>query len=163
MPKHWTEGGLDEAQIARIEADFAVPVDDLFGPMRSSWISALAKESLLPDDAELRLIRHATEWYVNDRFIEHYARRILSMPLAADGGHNTTTFYKDEDGWHARHSTWREGFPYWPAMFMEGRAPGGTLVEVIEHVLLGVESGGRRATDWDAHKAANPALFNQPS
>ena len=161
MPKTWSQGGLSEAQIARIESQFRVPVDTLFGPVRQAWIIALARESLLPDDRALRILRDASEWQIEQTFQVDYAHKMLTLPLAAEGTWNTQTFYLDEDGWHGRRATWREGFPYWPAIGMEGRAPGGSLVEVLEHFLIGALDRTDRLLSpaWKTHLRLHADLY----
>jgi hypothetical protein len=161
MPKLWSEGGLTAAQIARIESEFRVPVDRLFGPIRHAWILALAQESLLPDDQCLRMLRDALEWQVEEAFQIDYGRRILAQPLAAEDTWNTLIFYLDEDGWHSRRATWTMGFPYWPAHGMKDRAPGGTLVEVLDHTLVGLNDGNA-PFGWRDHKRVRLDLYGVP-
>lgn len=160
MPKLWSEGGLTPAQITRIETEFRVPVDNLFGSLRQDWILALAKESLLPDDLSLRILRDAIEWQTQHRFTDKHVQVVVGMALAAEGGWNTMTLYLDQDGWHGRRNTWNGGFPYWPARGMEGRAPGGTLVEVLGYILIGAQDyNDRPSAEWTAHKRSRPDLY----
>ncbi len=82
---------LNEEQIEKIKS-FKIPVDSAF-PM-TYWIASIEYESVMPTDAELRMIQSFIEFDVRRTYNETYQAKILAKPFPAEGGHVNKIFRK---------------------------------------------------------------------
>lgn len=96
--------------------------------------------------------------YQRDWFNATWQNKLLSRPLDADRGHNTTIFHKwATDDWGYNKRTWTMGLRIWPGL--PGRREHGpfTLVGLIDHIYDWGDGG--ISPRWLAWKAAHPEVF----
>lgn len=97
-----------------------IPVDSAYPG--TCWIACVQYDSVMPTEAELRMIASYIEYKVRNQYNETYQEKIFAKPLPACGGHVTKVFRKGarwrhhpdpDEGWTYRHSTW-ENSGTWP-------------------------------------------------
>jgi hypothetical protein len=105
-------------------------------------------EGFLPvteDDAILvgKYITYYRKHWYNAR----YMRELDRMPLDLDGGANTVSFARMEQGWVFRRFSWRDqAF----APYRDAKVQYPTLLELMDHI---TSFGDKPSADWEAFKA----------
>lgn len=128
---------LSEKEAEYIQNTFRIPVDSFKpGPY---WIISLDRDSFLPTDQELKQLRSYCEYKTATVYNEFWQKKLLEMPLAKCGGHNTTIFRKGirhrpeetKGHWYFRKWSWSMGPLYMPSI-MDGGYKALTLIEVMD-------------------------------
>lgn len=153
---------LTDEQVAHVQS-FGIPVDTSHPSYY--WIGSLMRESAMPTDAELRMIRSFIEFEVRNRYNETWQEKALNdHPFPLVSGHVTKVFRKGAmwlnqpdplEGWVYRRSTWEGGFsPQWPA-------PRLTLEQVLDRVWARIEGEGpvELSPYWVKWKTEHPDIF----
>jgi hypothetical protein len=152
---------LTDQQVEHVKV-FRIPVDSSH-PM-TYWIASIHRESAMPTDEELRMIRSFIEYEVQNRYNLTYQEKIFAKPFPAEGGHVTKVFRKGSmwtnqpnacEGWVYRRASWEGGWhPQWPA-------PRLSLLEVLDDIwAIGWGDEPRRpSSSWVEWKAARPDIF----
>lgn len=151
---------LTEQQTAYVRS-LGIPVDS--SHPGTYWIASLCYESVMPTEAELRMIRSYIEYAVKSHYNETYQEKIFAKPLPAEGGHVTKIFRKgarwmhQEDplgGWVYRRMTWEDGFwPQWPA-------PRVSLIDLLDHMhAMTWNEVPELYPKWVKWKAEHPDIF----
>lgn len=125
---------LTDQQVQHIES-FGIPVD-LSHP-HTYWIGSIDRQSAMPTDAELRMIRSYIEYEIQARYNEQYRGKILAKRFPAEAGHVTKVFKKGSlwlhqenpfEGWLYRRGPFDGRYwPFWPA-------PRVSLIEVMDYL-----------------------------
>jgi hypothetical protein len=157
---------LTAEQTTAIKA-LKIPVDS-FNP-GTYWIASIDRESVMPTDSELRMIRSYIDYSIQATYNLTYQERILAKPFPAEGGHVTKIFRKGGkwldrenalEGWVFRRITWDGGL-YWPTW----PAPRLSLMDLLDYINsynAGVAQRGVLDESWVKWKQAHPTVF-QPS
>lgn len=151
--------GITPEQKDHIQKKFGIPVDS-FNP-GTYWIVSLDVESVMPTDEELKQIASFREYIVKKVYNQWFTEKLLSMPLPADGGHNTTIFCKRTPGeanelsWFYRKMTWQYGPLYAPDTSEKNYRPF-SLVEVMDRYETFLS---QVSEDWIAWKKNHRDIF----
>jgi len=169
---------LTDEERAAIEA-FKIPVDS-FNP-GTYWIASIDSESVMPSEAELRMIRSYIDYAIRATYNETYQARILAKPFPAEGGHVTKIFRKgskwlEQEPLYERNGEVtnvfhgdarlvnggdpREGWVYrritWDGglYWPQWPKPRQTLIEVLDHI-----NGPEPFEPWERWKREHPEVF----
>lgn len=130
-----------------IEKRFKIPVDT--DCPESNWIISLDRESIMPNDEELKQMRSYQEFRVRHTYASSYQEVVLKRELPCQPGHITVTYKKSERGWLFRRSSWES--PFFVPSPTENKRPL-TLVEAIDR-------DENSYPKWDKWKREHPEIF----
>jgi hypothetical protein len=127
------------------------------------WIACVSYESVMPTEAELRMIRSYIEYAVKSCYNQTYQDKIFAKSLPAEGGHTTKIFRKGArwqhqpdplEGWVYRRLNWEGGhWPQWPA-------PRVSLLEILDHMHTSTwNEKPELFPQWVKWKAEHPDIF----
>ncbi len=125
---------LTDEQVRHIQS-FGIPVDS--SHPSTYWIGSIDRESAMPTDIELRMIRSYIEYEVRHIYTQTYQEKIFAKPFPAEGLHVTKVFRKGAKWLHQENPfegwCYRRGpsdghyWPNWPAPRMK-------LIEVLDYL-----------------------------
>lgn len=158
---------IEIADSKRILAEFKIPVvvGIGLGICRVAHmdgkhpILGLAKDSLLPTDAELRMIQSFQEHVIRRWYTPEWQEKLLAMPYPVDQGSNTILFlsgFREEPGvWGFRRISWDTG-PTW--VVGTGKDMAKRFRSPLDVMLYETKNDGGRFKKW---REAHPDLFTE--